>query len=386
MEAILFIGGIIAFFWLIGWIIDVVTKAKKYDNESPKWRDFEKQQAALTTAKQEFEAKKIRDTDAIHQLAKEKSEGFPWLAGAYADYFALADGEIAAMLRYKKHPARKSAQTVSDISKEKRNLAKQLRVATYLLKYYENLFPWLVDFRGEDLDDLIKSVIEKPKIDSANEPEADDPAKKWLTAAEYKNLPAAEKYQLALDRYWSKKKSPWEIGRDYERYIGYLHEKDSYSVYYQGIIAGLEDIGRDLIATKGNEIRVIQCKNWSQHKTIHEKHIFQLFGTVTAFKIDNPKKKVIGEFYTSTKLSDRAKQFAKLLAIEVKDNFPFQQYPIIKCNVARKDGTKIYHLPFDQQYDKTLVEEERLEKYVSAVAEAEELGFRRAFRWHGNKS
>jgi|SRR3989344_1583838 len=385
MEAILIVVGIIAFFWLIAWVIDVATKAKKYDNESPKWRDFEKQQAALTAAKQEFEAKKKRDTDAVHQLAKEKSEGFPWLAGAYADYFALADGEIATILRYKKHPARKSAQVVSEISREKRNLGKQLRVATYLLKYYENLFPWLVDFRGEDLDDLIRSVIEKPETDSADETEADDPAKKWLTAAEYKSLPAAEKYQLALDRYWSKKKSPWEIGRDYERYIGYLHEKDNYGVYYQGIIAGLEDIGRDLIATKGNEIRVIQCKNWSQHKTIHEKHIFQLFGTVTAFKIDNSKKKVIGEFYTSTKLSDRARQFAKLLAIEVKESFPFQQYPVIKCNVARKDGTKIYHLPFDQQYDKTLVEEERLEKYAATVAEAEELGFRRAFRWRGNK-
>ncbi|MEY3495804.1 MAG: hypothetical protein RJA80_26 [Actinomycetota bacterium] len=31
-----------------------------------------------------------------------------------------------------------------------------------------------------------------------------------------------------------------------------------------------------------------------------------------------------------------------------------KQYPVIKCNIA-SNGEKIYHLPFDQQYDKTLI-------------------------------
>jgi hypothetical protein len=42
---------------------------------------------------------------------------------------------------------------------------------------------------------------------------------------------------------------------------------------------------------------------------------------------------------------------------------------------------RIYHLPFDQQYDTTLIEPTRGERYVATVAEAEELGFRRAWRW-----
>ena len=48
-----------------------------------------------------------------------------------------------------------------------------------------------------------------------------------------------------------------------------------------------------------------------------------------------------------------------------------------------RNGEKIYHLPFDQQYDRTLIKEEKNECYLETVKEAEALGFRRAFRWRG---
>ena len=90
-------------------------------------------------------------------------------------------------------------------------------------------------------------------------------------------------------------------------------------------------------------------------------------------------------FVTSTQLSDRARRFASALGVKVVENLPFSSYPSIKCNISRRTGEHIYHLPFDQQYDRTVVEEERNECYVEAVAEAEELGYRRAFRWRGNQ-
>jgi len=43
-----------------------------------------------------------------------------------------------------------------------------------------------------------------------------------------------------------------------------------------------------------------------------------------------------------------------------------------------RDGVKIYHLPFDQQYDRTKIIPDKGEKYVYTVAEAEKAGFRRA--------
>ena len=71
-----------------------------------------------------------------------------------------------------------------------------------------------------------------------------------------------------------------------------------------------------------------------------------------------------------------------MLGVKLIDDCPLRRYPIIKCNVSLRDGEKIYHLPFDQQYDRTLIEYKD-ECYVETVAEAEALGFRRAFRWRG---
>ncbi len=135
------------------------------------------------------------------------------------------------------------------------------------------------------------------------------------------------------------------------------------------------------IAFKDNEIEIVQCKYWSKDKTIHEKHIFQLYGTVVAFEIENPDKKIQAVFVTTTKLSDIARKFAKKLRIKVLENQSFERYPCIKCNISRRDGTKIYHLPFDQQYDRVSIEIKKGEFYVESIKEAEELGFRRAYRW-----
>ena len=67
----------------------------------------------------------------------------------------------------------------------------------------------------------------------------------------------------------------------------------------------------------------------------------------------------------------------------VEKNFPLGDYRRIKCNIARRGGERIYHLPFDQQYDTTVIESARGECYVATAGEAEQLGFRRAWRWRG---
>lgn len=374
MEAwlvwLIIIIGLPAVISLFAWIGDKWSKAKKYDEQKKH----------------------------IEIIIKEKSQGFPWLAQAFADYFHLQDLRQAEYLQHKSHPAPRAAQRVREIASQRRIAEKLYRVLSYQLQYYENLFPWLVDFRAEDVDDLIMQIMEKKRGGEDRE-EPDDAAKKYLTEAEYHRLSTVEKYQLALDRYWREKKSKWKIGRDYERYIGYLYETNGHSVYYQGIIEGLEDLGRDLIAIGGDKTEVIQCKYWSQERTVHEKHIFQLFGTTIEYWLKHrekekslqlellpellQKEKIRATFVTSTKLSEKARNFAKVLGVQVLENFPFQRYPSIKCNVSRRTGEKIYHLPFDQQYDRTLVEEERNECYVETVAEAEAHGFRRAFRWRG---
>lgn len=149
---------------------------------------------------------------------------------------------------------------------------------------------------------------------------------------------------------------------------------------------------------KENIHEIIQCKFWSKKKEIHEKHIFQLYGTTIAYKIDRKYNydklplfsgnaiNVSGWLITSTNLSERAKLFSDELGIKYEEGAPLEKYPCIKCNVSKNNREKIYHLPFDQQYDKTIIEKERGECYCWTVEDAEKMGFRRAFRWRSKKN
>ncbi|HEX4624167.1 MAG TPA: restriction endonuclease [Solirubrobacteraceae bacterium] len=92
--------------------------------------------------------------------------------------------------------------------------------------------------------------------------------------------------------------------------FGDRRERDGWRVTYQGIIAGLDDLGRDLLCFADGDIEVVQCKWLAMHKTIHEKHVFQLFGTVVAARSEYPDAGVFGTFVTTTTLSDRAHEFA----------------------------------------------------------------------------
>ena len=356
-------------------------------------RETEAQEARLVRERARFEEVKADAATALETISREKSLGFPWLATAYSEYHKLYDLKLADELEYKRPPARRAAEVLREVAAEKAGLRRENRILRSLHSYYVDCFPWLSDFIGEDLDDLIRQAYE---LGGAKEPEDgeqedEDPAGKWLTEAEQtsQQLTRTEKFQRALDRYWQSKKAPWQIGLDYERYVGYQYERKGYKVQYFGAERGLEDLGRDLICTKGRDVKIIQCKHWGTGRTLHEKHVCQIFGTAAAFRrlpgeqmdlLGSPR--VVPWLYLSCDASPTAKEFAKLLGVKIVENYPLSRYPIIKCNVSQRNGDKIYHLPFDQQYDRTLIEHMN-ECYAETVAEAEALGFRRAFRWRG---
>lgn len=97
---------------------------------------------------------------------------------------------------------------------------------------------------------------------------------------------SAARNQLALDRHLRSRRSKWEVGRDFERYVGYQMEQDGFAVNYFGALQGVEDLGRDLVARRDEETLIVQCKYWSRERTIHEKHIYQLYGTYCDYVID----------------------------------------------------------------------------------------------------
>ena len=256
------------------------------------------------------------------------------------------------------------------------------KIASYQLQYLLALYPALQDVLDTDYCDL---RVERDKI-----PEYDY-TRDYLSKEEWAQLSESERNQLALDRYIeSHNKTKWQIGRDYEMYIGYTYEQNGWTVQYTGIEMGFEDLGRDLIAQKDGKIEIVQCKYWSESKTIHEKHVMQLYGTVIAYQIQNPRvppERINAVFITNIQLSDTARKFADVLDVHVREHVPKGDYPRIKCNIGKDeygDKTYIYHLPMDLNYDSVKLDKPG-ECKVFTVKEAEDKGFRRAFKWHSTE-
>lgn len=357
---------------------DIVEESEK-THKAEVQRITSEADSKVATAEQNLKVTEHKE-NMWRQLLKERTSGFPSLFSNIAHYEKLIDDELAGYLRTKSHPAVSASDVVRAEAKRRRVAEYANRTTQALIEYYENIAPFLLDFKEEIIDENEDAIREY------TDEEREDPVTNYLTKEEYRKLSSVERNQMALERFWKRPKSKWLLGRIYERYVGYLYEQQGYEVEYTGIFHGYEDLGRDLICAKGNEIIVIQCKNWSQFKTIYEKHIFQFFGTVFQYRDQNPRKKVRAIFYTTTELSDLARRFARELYIELEEKSKMpRSYPCIKCNISLVDGTKIYHLPFDQQYDNTKIEVNRGEFYCETVQEAEKKGFRRAYRWRGVK-
>ena len=314
---------------------------------------------------------------------KGNNKGRAWFASMYAEVQSLLDDHRAEYLRWKKHPSRKGAEIVKEVKKDKRELNKKLKVLEYELKTYEQYFPIIEDFKDYILEDDSFLIQDDGSVGQDKD---FDPAQKFLKPEEFKKLPVNKKNQLALDRYLNKTHSKLEIGRFYERYIGHLYEEDGWLVKFFGIIEGFDDLGRDLICKKGNEIHIVQTKNWSKFRTIREKYMYQHFATTMHYQITeklNKKIKLKPVFYATIDYSDMAKKVAKALKIELHTEKLKKDYPMIKCNVNPGTKEKIYHLPFDQQYDKIIIGNTPGEFYVKTINEAVKKGFRRAFRYRG---
>lgn len=361
-------------------------------------------------AADDYSAGKIREADLYYHDKKRQVDSYMdlledlkrqigqskfssrWIASQYEK---LMDRTLEFITFRTQYRSEKTAEVLATQRKLRKEAERKARFFELLLSYYENLFPWLQDYRDED-DDLVIGQYDDPV--SGGDVRDDDESSYWLSPEEWARLSSVERNQLALDRYVkSRNRSPHEIGRDYEAFIGYGYESQGYQVTYHGMLMGVEDLGRDLICTKNGVRLVVQCKCWSAARVIREKHINQLFGTMVEYAIRNhcvldgclgrlqsiedlTKTKVKGVFVTSTLLSEEARCFADVLGIEILQGLVPGNYPRIKCNVNPDRNTKIYHLPFDQQYERIAINRSEGDFYAFTVLEAENGGFVRAKR------
>ncbi|MFZ1933506.1 MAG: hypothetical protein WCB27_25550 [Thermoguttaceae bacterium] len=171
-------------------------------------------------------------------------KGRNWLASAFAEFVDTRNLEVESWLVEKPHPALSAAGHVARLRQKHRDVVQRFKFLEMQIASYEEYFPFLVDYRDAILDESID--LRQNAYDVLEDA---DPAlsRGYLSKDEYSALSTAEKFQLALDRYWAREKNSWEIGRVYERYLGHLYENDGWRVTYHGILKGLEDFGRDLI-------------------------------------------------------------------------------------------------------------------------------------------
>ncbi len=185
--------------------------------------------------------------------------------------------------------------------------------------------------------------------------------------------------EIALEEYSNRELSPLEVGTRYERYIGHLYEIKGYKVNYHGATNALEDLGRDLIVKKGKDVLIVQTKCWARKKHIHEKHIFQLYGSMVHFSRTSETKGLESKavIYTSyARYSGRAIEIAQDLGVELKTEKLDNSYPKVKCKISAKEE-KTYHLPFDPGYDELSVDLSKGEFFAHSVLEAFDKGHRR---------
>ena len=165
-----------------------------------------------------------------------------------------------------------------------------------------------------------------------------------------------------------------EIVADYETYgLEYLAKELDWGYSYKRAekVKAIREIRKDAKS-------MVEKNKESQYQLAY---ILKLFPNLE-YVIETDYK---GVLITNIKLSSMAKKMASYLKIEYIEDFEAGIYPCIKCNLGRDENgeiTKIYHLPFDQQYDSAKINKKG-EFYAMTVAEAEAAGFRRAFKWFG---
>ncbi|HMO51513.1 MAG TPA: restriction endonuclease [Kiritimatiellia bacterium] len=288
---------------------------------------------------------------------------------------AKAIKETSANLEYLIDRGRLDIFCPSNAGDLRKILANEKRQAAADRDYYRAVL--------EHLEDLLPGLTDLIMPEEASTGFNNNTEAHTIPEDQWNELGSSERSAIMLHRYMHGKRTWWQVGHDYELFVGQEYEKQGYTVEYYGEKKNIHDWGRDLICHHPDGHRlVVQCKCWAHYKEIYERHIFQLFGTSFLYKREqNQLLHVKPVFVTSTTLSPDAMNIANTLGIQVIENKALGHYKPIKCNISRATNERIYHLPWDQQYRTTMIEPKRGEFFAETIEEAESSGFKHAMRY-----
>ena len=204
----------------------------------------------------------IKEKNMEHDYAKKKNEliileekynttlqnsnPFRFVAEMISDWETIVYDKTCHFLRTKKHPAIKKSLEVNKLKEKTRNIICDFKEMKYKYQFLLEAFPELKQY-VDDAESL-KYLADYKDFNEFKEER--DEVLDWISPEEYKMMSENDRNQLALDRYKKAHKSEWQIGMQYEMYIGYHLRNEGFHVVQYGIEHGLEDLGRDIIATR----------------------------------------------------------------------------------------------------------------------------------------
>ena len=100
-----------------------------------------------------------------------------------------------------------------------------------------------------DFSNLYNQIVSD---ESENQEEFEDEIEEFIEFSD-------EEKGLNLEEIYKRNK---QKGDEYEFFVANLYKDDGYKIYMNGYNKGFKDEGIDIIAHKGNEALLIQCKNW----------------------------------------------------------------------------------------------------------------------------
>ena len=152
---------------------------------------------------------------------------FNYVSSLYTDAITAVFDRAASNLQFKPNPAYTAAETVKSLKREVRRYIEEYRIMLYKYEYLLKQFPELEKY--VDDYEAIEATCGEVRIDEVKNDIRQ--GQRLDIKEEYNSMEADERNQLALDRYINgNSKSKWEIGRDYELYIGYRFREEGWEV------------------------------------------------------------------------------------------------------------------------------------------------------------
>jgi len=180
-----------------------------------------------------------------------------------------------------------------------------------------------------------------------------------------------------------------EVGRDYERYIGYLYECAGWQVVFRGILRGVADRGRDLVCWNDKAVHIVQCKRWSANRLVDGSVVQQLIETTSDYVrrkhgedqlvFDLPilgARSIRSVLFTTTSLLPDELGLAHQHNVRFRERYRMRSYPKIKCYHTRA-GDRVYLTPACYSYDSVSINYHKGDFHVHTEAEALRHGFQK---------